>query len=277
MPMKFTQLALLLAALTLSACGNRMAGDRDSMASAYLDDGSPAFNQRYQPGDGSSGSDNTPFIDTDPKASILAAEKEATSILGANGDLRRAVWDKKAGTSGWSAVVVEELKTHRTTLETAQDIEEFCPAYFLASSFERDTCWIRIISAMARYESNFRPQAVYKEANGANSVGLLMMAPEHCPNANTEEKLKVAEPNIQCAVARLALMVKRGKYVSGPNFKGGAAYWSVLRSPHKRGKLNLGRRPHIQEFTKSYLAFREPNQRDHNASAGVYPIGTPAM
>ncbi len=276
MPKKqvLSSLALLCATLTLAACGNRLEGDRDSTASAYVDDDlaagpndhdipgnqpSPSGNNNASNQSGSDSSDsNTPFIDTNPTKSILEARAEATKFLGENGDRQRAVWDHKPGTEAWNNAMLRALKIHRPILETAKDVEVFCPSYGKATSFQKNTCWIRLFSAMARYESNFRPKAIYKESNGANSVGLLMMAPEHCPKANTEEKLLNAEANIECAVPRLARMIeKRGQHISGPNFTGGAAYWSVLRPPHKRGRLHLGRVPHIQEFTRSYMAFRE--------------------
>ena len=81
---------------------------------------------------------------------------------------------------------------------------------------------------------------------------------QHCAAAPTVEKLKNAQANLQCALARMQLLVSRDRVLSGENHHGAAAYWSVLREPYQEGALFLGRKPHIQLFTRSYRGYREP-------------------
>ena len=190
--------------------------------------------------------------------SIAETKSEAKLITGDEGSRVRAIWDHAhADSETWTLTTLFEISAHRKDLEKARDLEEFCPGYSRASSYQKDTCWLRLISAMAKFESSFRPKATYLEATGQTSVGLLMMDPRHCPNAPTLEKLQIAEPNIQCAIPRLALLVARDSMISGPKNSGGAAYWSVLREPYRFGNLFLGRKPHIQIYTRNYQAYKE--------------------
>lgn len=194
----------------------------------------------------------------DESKAIEEARAEAHKYLGTEGDKVRALWDRKSDGAEWSREVLEEVRSRSEIFDSAKDINDFCPSYAVASSFQKESCWLRIVSAMARYESSFRPRATYIESSGATSVGLLMMNPEHCPGANTLEQQQSASANIRCALARMSLLIKRDGYISGPaEAKGAAAYWSVLRSPYRFQNLFLGRKPQIQEFTRSYAAFSE--------------------
>ncbi|MGZ3652048.1 MAG: transglycosylase SLT domain-containing protein [Bdellovibrionota bacterium] len=194
----------------------------------------------------------------DLASSLDEAKRESAKLLGENGDQARAVWDHVSGSTTWTQAVLTELSLRRARLEDSRDIDDFCPGYEKATAFERDTCWLRIVSAMARYESDFRPAATYVEASGRTSVGLLMMDPDHCPAAPTIEKLKDPTANIQCALTRLELLISRDGTLSGDGNKGAAAYWSVLWAPYTQGSLFLGRKPHIQLFTRSYRAYLPP-------------------
>ena len=192
---------------------------------------------------------------SDVAASLDDARREANKVLGANGDLNRAAWANVSGADAWTDSVLTDLALHRARLERAHDVEDFCPGYSAATDFQKDTCWLRIVSAMAYFESTFRPTATYVESSGRTSVGLLMMAPDHCPNASSVEKLKDPIANLECARPRLELLVARDSVLSGDDTHGGSAYWSVLRAPYQVGSLFLGRKPHILLFTKSYRAY----------------------
>lgn len=220
---------ILSALLLLTACGRDHELDRES----------------------TSGGDT--YEDTE---SLARAEKAANTLLGKDGSLRRAAWDNKTIGSTWSKVVLEEFRTRKEKLEQARDIDEFCPAYQQASDANKETCWLRILSAMAFFESRHNPSATYKEHTGGLSVGLLMMNADHCPNARSEAALKDGEANIRCAFARMERLILRDQAISGPTeARGASAYWSVLRPPYRFRDLSLGKKPHIQKFTKTYLAF----------------------
>jgi hypothetical protein len=227
-------LLLLLPLLALSACGSGD-GDRESTASGLY---------------------------SDHAKSLAKAKAEAEALLGRDGSKLRAAWDKRRGSAAWNSLVLREIHSRKEAFEAARDLEDFCPAYHSATDFEKDSCWLRIVSAMARFESGFRPGATYLEDSGTTSVGLLMMNPAHCPGARTAAHLKNPAANIRCAMARMALLIARDRNLSGPvEERGAAAYWSVLRPPYRYKNLFLGRKPHIQEFTRTYRGFREERKR----------------
>lgn len=206
-------------------------------------------------GDGDRDSTSSGAFDSDAKA-VAEAKVEAEKNLGVDGSKLRALWDKKSIASGWNELVLNEVHSRQDSFEAAQDLEEFCPGYSAASTYQKDSCWLRIVSAMARYESHFRPKETYTEKSGSTSVGLLMMNPDHCPGANTVELLQNAPANIKCAMARMSLLIARDRYLSGPTAtRGASAYWSVLRAPYRFEALFLGRRNQILEFTRSYRGF----------------------
>lgn len=214
--------------LALVACGRGEDGDRDSTAES--------------------------LILTDE--TLAQTEREADRLLGTDGRRQRAVWDHLADGGLWSREVLRAFRASPSAFEAARDVEDFCPRYATASKSQRETCWLRIVSAMARFESNFIPTATYKEHTGSVSVGLLMMNPEHCPEAKTIPALKDAGANIRCAMTRMSRLISRDQAISaGAPALGAAAYWSVLRAPYRFRDLQLGKKLHVQKFTRSYLAY----------------------
>ncbi len=188
--------------------------------------------------------------------SLARAEKAAANLLGTNGDRYRAAWDQRSTGPSWTNAVLVSYRERKDSFNQAVDLPDFCPGFASATPTQKETCWLRIISAMAYFESSFNPKATYKEHTGTLSVGLLMMNVDHCPKANTETALKDGVNNIHCALARMERLIKRDQAISGPpTARGAAAYWSVLRPPYLFRELHLGKKPHIQKFTKTYLAF----------------------
>jgi hypothetical protein len=219
-------------------------------------------------GDGDRDSSASGTFDDESKA-LAEAKAEALKVLGPNGDRVRALWDRKTIASSWSRLTLNEIHARRKAFEAARDIEDFCPGYNRSTVFQKDSCWLRIVSAMARYESGFRPHATYMEKSGQTSVGLLMMNPDHCKGAGTVSLLQKAPANIKCALGRMSFLVARDRYLSGPPGanKGAAAYWSVMRSPYRFENLFLGRRFQIIEFTRSYRAVKAPILKTDSQSA----------
>lgn len=187
---------------------------------------------------------------------VEQAQYHAQYLLGTTGSNSRAAWDHLPEGDSWNRSVLGRVHAKQKTFELARDLDDFCPGYANANSAQKDTCWLRIVSAIARYESNFNPRATYLEHTGRTSVGLLMMNPDHCPGAHTVEALKDATLNINCAMDRMRLLISRDHSLSGAAPKrGAAAYWSVLRPPYTFRGLELGKKAHIQAFTRSYLAY----------------------
>lgn len=133
-----------------------------------------------------------------------------------------------------------------------QDIKNYCKRYYNLSKEGRINFWIYFLSCMAKKESNFDPNCVYKEnfkdAKGhyVMSRGLFQMSIEslkgygfkHCDGHIHDPKI-----SIEWAIVILSKWVKKDhciglykrKWYGRKIYKGGGRYWSVLRctSAHK--------------------------------------------
>ena len=166
------------------------------------------------------------------------------------------IWSHLATSQAWDQAVLGVVRANITKFEKARDRDSWCPGYSTATDVQRLTCWVRLVSAMVKYESNFNQNAVFDETGmSQDSIGLLMMSPGECPNAPTAAKLKNGVENLKCGTARMATLISRDGYVTTPdNRKGAAAYWSVLRAPYTAYGLKLGKRNEIIAITRAYKA-----------------------
>jgi len=163
------------------------------------------------------------------------------------------VWSHLSTAQAWNNSVLAVVRANIAKFEKARDREIFCPGYQSATDAQRLTCWVRLISVMVQFESNFNQNAVFNEPYGAKSVGLLMMSPGECSNAPTLEALKNGIENLKCGAARMAMLIARDGYVTSPDNKhGAAAYWSVLRAPYTAYGLKLGKKPEILKVSTKY-------------------------
>lgn len=103
--------------------------------------------------------------------------------------------------------------------------------------------WVHLLAAMTRFESNFKPQTKYKE-NFKNSkgefvisTGLLQLSYESARGYGfkgiTTEDLLDPVKNLEVGVKIMeTLVLKDGTIAANGKspYKGGARYWSVLRS-----------------------------------------------
>lgn len=159
----------------------------------------------------------------------------------------------KQAPAEWNEAIIANVRQFKPNLEKARDMALFCPGYDTASDSQRETCWLRLVKAMIRYESTFDPALTFKEPNGDMSVGLLMLSPGECKQAKTAEQLKVPVNNINCGMAKMARLIARDRVIAGTGTKkGAAAYWSVLRKPYKYAKYKLGKQNEIIALTKGY-------------------------
>ncbi len=133
--------------------------------------------------------------------------------------------------------IVPDLTQHKVG-----DITSFCPNYAKLGQTERKYFWIALLAAMARFESNHRPEVKYTEAftdstgRRVISRGLLQLSYESargykCPIQSGQD-LHDAKINLQCGLRIIERWVDRDGVISGKwsgKWKGGARYWSVLR------------------------------------------------
>lgn len=148
--------------------------------------------------------------------------------------------------SDWSPIVIDALETYGKELLTftPKDKAEWC--------FGEDNKlnYLRLIQAMAKYESDFDPSQTYKEefedVQGRNviSTGLLQVSVESCNNYVMTKKLTKYEElldvhtNMECAVKIMNKWIPRHGVIAQEPKLGSAIYWSVMREKGKRKYVN---------------------------------------
>jgi hypothetical protein len=159
-----------------------------------------------------------------------------------------ADWDHRPQGAKWTTTTlqaIEDAGGELLTMPAPKDAADYCPRFGELSRDERKAFFVKLVSAMARYESGFDPGTSYKEkfkdAKGARVVsrGLMQMSVESaksygCPVTKAAD-LHGAEANLQCAVRALGKWIPRDERI-GTGRLGGARYWAVLRTS-KRKKI----------------------------------------
>lgn len=156
------------------------------------------------------------------------------------------LWEQKSvDYREWTDHVRREIHNLGPALLSAnpKDAALYCPNYKNLNILQREDFWIYLLSAMVRYESNFNTNATYKEsftdANGKNVIsrGLLQLSIESsrgysCGFVN-EAEIHNPLKNLSCGLRILNKWISKDNYIGSKvvsSWKGGARYWSVLRS-----------------------------------------------
>jgi len=160
----------------------------------------------------------------------------------------RGFWEGRAtGAVDWTRLTVTDLNTFGLDLlaSTPNDIGDFCPNYPNLSDRGRMDFWVKLISAIAKPESDFVPTAHYPEKfadkNGHQVIsrGLLQLSLSDangygCP-FTTEEDLYSPKLNLQCGVMIMDRLVSVSGAISGydpanKQWLGASRYWGTMRS-----------------------------------------------
>lgn len=158
-----------------------------------------------------------------------------------------ASWDSRSDGAQWTAFTRAALVTDGKALLQVEpaDAADYCPAYATLSGEEREAFWLGLLSAMARFESGFRPATSFPESfndrNGTPVIsrGLLQLSQEsansrlyNCEIGEAEE-LHDPRTNLTCGAKIMAALVTRDGTIGiqeNGRWRGGSAYWSVLRT-----------------------------------------------
>lgn len=159
-----------------------------------------------------------------------------------------AAWAGKDAGGAWTAAAERAAAASTLPSSLPGDVQAFCPAYAQRSPEERVRFWAGLLSAMARPESNFKPEAQHVEpfvdAQGDRVVsrGLLQISIESANQARygcaiaRAEDLHDPAGNLACGVKILAYWVATdgviASYGTGAA-RGGGRYWSTLRERNK--------------------------------------------
>lgn len=191
----------------------------------------------------SQGSIGTP----EPKPSPTPVPPKPTPLPNTSSGLAKPLWEAKvADGKNWTLHVMNKLDTLGVEMLDIlpTDFATFCPKYNKFTYTQKKEFWTYLISAMTQYESKFNPKARYEEdfsdSNGEPVIsrGLLQISIESansydCGFRNTQE-LHDPYLNLNCGIRILNRWVgERDFRIAGKvdsKWRGGARYWSVLRT-----------------------------------------------
>ncbi|MGO4915556.1 transglycosylase SLT domain-containing protein [Pseudogemmobacter sp. W21_MBD1_M6] len=159
------------------------------------------------------------------------------------GALPRTQWDHHAKGALWTQAALVALRTHGKGLEQTvpRDIAGWCPAYLDAPPEQRRAFWVGMLSALAKYESRWRPKAV---GGGDLWYGLFQILPATARGygcaATSGAALQSGAANLSCAVRIMARTVPRDRAIAikDGRWRGVAADWGPMRSAQKRDAMS---------------------------------------
>jgi hypothetical protein len=186
-------------------------------------------------------------------------------------------WARVKEADHWTEIVASAVTA--TTLPEAipADITTFCAAYKDDSTADRIHFWVGLIAAIAGAETQgrFNPRDSSTESfheHGPQSPlvvsrGLLQLSfpgdRDHYRCAIPDaESLYDPSVNLACGVKVLAKLVTRDERIAGrvgSKWKGGAAYWSTLRSEGGKGDSNARNLAAIVHDTQALSVCRARN------------------
>ena len=148
-------------------------------------------------------------------------------------------WDHRPEAMSWTATAFAALDTHASVLPTIvpDDIAQWCPAYPDAPEADREAFWAGLMSALARHESTWNPEAV---GGGGRWFGLVQISPATARHygcqAGSGQALLDGSANISCAMRIWAETVPRDGVVAAG--RGGvAADWGPFVQSQKREEM----------------------------------------
>ena len=139
-------------------------------------------------------------------------------------------WAKNKNSKQWTGEIFEVLKGIPLVNVVPSDIGEFCPKYSSLDDKKRLEFWAQLLSVMAKYESNFKPETTYtedmKDAQGRPVVsrGLLQISIEsgngYGCGLKAEQDLHKSLENLNCGGKIVNKLVSQDKKLAGKNDQG---------------------------------------------------------
>lgn len=149
-------------------------------------------------------------------------------------------WDHRPEAAAWTQTSMNVIAANDAVLaeKVPADIEGFCPGYDQASVTERRAFWAGLLSATAKHESTWNPQA---SGAGGRYIGLMQISPQTAQAygcaATDAAGLKNGEANLACAIRIMSTQVGRDGVVAGGGSKGIGRDWGPFRSAEKRSDI----------------------------------------
>lgn len=151
-------------------------------------------------------------------------------------------WQHRREASSWTQGAYSALGAHGRPLidSVPRDVDAWCPGYRSATPAARRAFWVGFLSALAKHESTWRPDAV---GGGGRWYGLLQILPATARGygcrARSGAALKDGRANLSCAIRILAVTVPRDGAIAlrEGRWRGVAADWGPMRSAAKRAEM----------------------------------------
>lgn len=153
-------------------------------------------------------------------------------------------WGNRRGSDAWTQATLKALDQHGVTIlsRVPSDIAAFCPGYAQQDESGRKAFWAGLLSAVAKHESTYNPQA---SGGGGRWIGLMQIAPATWRHYGCSGNIRNGADNMACAVKIMSRQVGRDNAVAraGGGWGGIARDWAPLR--------NSGKRADIANWTKN--------------------------
>lgn len=158
------------------------------------------------------------------------------------GALPAMAWDHRPEAEEWTRSTLAAIQSHGAVLlqTVPGDIAEYCPAYPRADDANRAAFWSGILSALAKHESTWRPEA---SGGGGLWIGLTQIDPRTARffgcQATSVSALKDGAANLSCAVRIAAKQVGRDAMLvrNDQGWRGLGRDWAPFRSADKRADM----------------------------------------
>lgn len=159
------------------------------------------------------------------------------------GDIPNTRWDFKRGSDIWTRAAMSAVSGHGSGLDSLvpRDIDTWCPAYRGNGAHDRRAFWVGMMSALAKHESTYNPNAV---GGGDLWYGLLQIYPDTARrygcHAQTGAALKDPVDNLSCAARIMNVTVARDNAVAlhDGRWRGVAADWGPMSNKSKIAEMS---------------------------------------
>ena len=168
--------------------------------------------------------------------SIVACSRAPVEVAAPSATLPRSLWDHRPEAEQWTKSALAALNGHGAALvgTVPRDIDKYCPGYRVAGTDGRAAFWVHFLSALAKHESTWRPEASGGEGRWH---GLLQISPATARGygcrARTADDLKDGGLNLACGIRIMAVTVPRDGVIS-QGMRGVAADWGPFHQETKR-------------------------------------------
>ncbi|MBC9247075.1 transglycosylase SLT domain-containing protein [Paracoccus sp. 11-3] len=173
---------------------------------------------------------------TSTTQSTQKAEAQAQQMaLAQNPPMR---WGGKSGSDAWTQATLSALDREGVTImsQVPSDINAFCPNYAELTQTGRRAFWAGLLSAVAKHESTYNPQA---SGGGGRWLGLMQIAPATWRHYDCNGNIKNGGDNMSCAVKIMSRQVGRDNAVARTEngWRGVARDWAPMRNASKRADI----------------------------------------